>query len=179
MTASPIIAAVKIAALIVTFGGSAGATGAAGAGAAGSKLAMNVPKLAKLAAMADKLQKLYKANEAAIKAAAATKTILGAIKSESDLFAAEFANNFGDMTSPEIEKEIDRRFSPAAAVEVKKAWGIRHLALMMEANSIVTAKNVIDVAGIADPTGLVGVVSAFTNPICKDDTPFPSVNPKY
>ncbi len=179
MTASPIIAAVKIAALIVTFGGSAGATGAAGAGAAGSKLVMNVPKLAKLAAMADKLQKLYKANEAAIKAAAATKTILGAIKSETDLFAAEFANNFGDMTSPEIEKQIDAKFSPAAAIEVKKAWGVRHLALMMEANSIVTAKNVIDVAGIADPTGLVGVVSAFTNPLCKDDTPFPTVNAKY
>lgn len=179
MTASPIIAAVKIAALIVTFGGSSAATASAGATAAGSKLVANFPKLAKLAALADKLQKLYKANEAAIKAAAATKTILGAIKSETELFAAEFANNFGDMTSPEIEKEIDRRFSPAAAIEVKKAWGVRHLALMMEANSIVTAKNVIDVAGIADPTGLVGVVSAFTNPICKDDTPFPNVNPKY
>ena len=179
MTAAPIIAALKIAALIITFGGSSAATGGAAAAQAGGKLALESPKLVKLAKLAADIQRIYNANAAAIKAATTTKAVLGAIKSQSDLFAAEFANNFGDMTSPEVEKEIDRRFSPAAAIEVKKAWGVRHLALMMEANSIVTAKNVIDIAGTADPTGLVGVVSAFTNPLCKDDTPFPNVNPKY
>lgn len=179
MTTAPIIAALKIGALIATFGGSSGATAGAGVTAAGAKVGIAGPKLAKLAAMADKLQRLYKANETAIKTASATKTILGAIKSETDLFAAEFAKNFGDMTSPEIEKEIDDWYSKDAAFEIKKAWGVRHLGMMMEANAIVTTKNVIDVAGIADPTGLVGVVSAFTNPLCRDDTPFPKFKAKY
>lgn len=179
MASAPIIAAVKIAALIVTFGGSSAATGGAAAATAGGKLALQSPKLVKLAKIAADLQRIYNANAAAIKGASVAKTVLGSIKSQSDLFATEFAKNFGDMTSPEIEKEIDRRFSPEAAFEVKRQWGIHHLGLMMEANSINTAKNVIDIAGIADPTGLVGVVSAFTNPLCKDDTPFPTVHPKY
>jgi len=179
MTAAPIIAAVKIAALIVTFGGSSAATGGAAAAQAGGKLALESPKLVKLAKLAADLQRIYNANAAAIKAATMTKTVLGSIKSQSDLFATEFANNFGDMTSPEIERQIDSKFSKEAAFEIKRQWGLRHLGLMMEANSIVTAKNVIDIAGTADPTGLVGVVSAFTNPLCKDDTPFPNVNPKY
>jgi len=91
----------------------------------------------------------------------------------------EFAKHFGDMTSPSIENEIESRFSNEAAFEVKRQWGIRHLGLMMEANGVITAKYVIDIAGTADPTGLVGVVSACIDPLCKDDTPFPNVNPKY
>ena len=179
MTSAPIIAAVKIAALVVTFGGSSAATGGAASAQAGGKLALESPKLVKLAKLAADLQRLYNANEKTIKTAMTAKSVLSTIKAQSDLFTAEFANNFGDMTSPEIEKEIDRRFSKDAAYEVKRAWGLRHLGLMMEANGFATAKNVIDIAGVADPTGLVGVVSAFTNPICKDNTPFPTVNPKY
>lgn len=179
MTSAPIIAAVKIAALIVTFGGSSAATGGAASAQAGGKLALESPKLVKLAKLAADLQKIYNANEKAIKTASVTKTVLGSIKSQTDLFATEFANNFGAMTSPEIEKEIDRRFSKDAAFEIKRQWGMRHLGLMLEANGIATAKNVLDIAGTADPTGVVGVVSAFTNPLCKDDTPFPTVNPKY
>lgn len=179
MTSAPIIAAVKIAGLILTAGGSSAATGGAAAAQAGGKLALQSPKLVKLAQLAANLQKLYNANEKTIKAALGTKTVLGAIKSEVDIFATEFANNFGEMTSPEIEKEIDRRFSKDAAFAIKREWGVNHLGMMLEANGINTAKNVLDVAGIADPTGIVGVVNAFTNPICKDNTPFPTVNPKY
>ncbi len=179
MTTSPIIAAVKIAALIVTFGGSSAATGSAGASVGGGKLVANFPKLARLADQAEKLQRFYKANEVAIKAAMANKTMFLAWKSQIDIFATEFADNFGEMTSPEIEKEIDKAFSVDAAIEIKKEWGRHHVGLMMEANAIGTVQNVLSVAGIADPTGLVGVVSAFTNPLCKDDTPFPKVNPKY
>ncbi|MBK9153616.1 MAG: hypothetical protein IPM25_05290 [Chloracidobacterium sp.] len=179
MTSAPIIAAVKIAALVVTFGGSSAATGGAAAAQAGGKLALQSPKLVKLAKLAADLQRIYNVNKAAITAATKSPTVINAIKAQTDLFATEFAKNFGDMTHPNIEKEIDVRFSKEAAFEIKREWGVRHLALMMEANGIVTAKNVIDIAGTADPTGLVGVVSAFINPLCKDDTPFPNVNPTY
>jgi hypothetical protein len=179
MTSSPIIAAVKIAALVVTFGGSSAATGGAGAAVGGGKLIANSPKLLKLAQLADRLQRFYKTNETLIQIGSANVTMVLAWKSQIELFATEFADNFGDMTSPEIEKEIDSRFSKEAALEIKKEWGRHHVGLMMEANAINTANNVLSVAGIADPTGLVGVVSAFTNPLCKDDTPFPNVNPKY
>jgi len=179
MTTSPIIAALKIAALIVTFGGSSAATGSAGAAVGGGKLVANFPKLARLADQAEKLHRFYKANEIAIKAAMANKTMFLAWKSQVEIFATEFADNFGEMTSPEIENEIDKAFTVDAAIEIKKEWGRHHVGLMMEANAISTAHNVLSVAGIADPTGLVGVVSAFTNPLCKDDTPFPKVNPMY
>ena len=179
MTTSPIIAAVKIAALVVTFGGSSAATGSAGAAVGGGKLIANSPKLVKLAQLADKLQRFAKTYKTSIDAVTTSKTVVLALKSEIEIFATEFANNFGDMTSPEIEKEIDARFSKEAAFEIKKEWGRHHVGLMMEANAINTAHNVLSVAGIADPTGLVGVVSAFTNPLCKDDTPFPEVNAKY
>lgn len=179
MTSAPIIAAVKIAALIVTFGGSSAATTSAGAGVGGGKLLANSPKLAKLAQLADKLRRFYKTNEDLIKIGSANKTMILTWKSQIDIFATEFANNFGDMTSPEVEEMIDRKFSKEAAFEIKKEWGRHHVGLMMEANGINTAKNVLSVAGIADPTGITGVVSAFTHPLCKDDTPFPTVNPKY
>jgi hypothetical protein len=179
MTTSPIIAAVKIAALVVTFGGSSAATGSAGAAVGGGKLIANSPKLAKLAQMADKLQRFAKTYKSSIKAATVSKTVILTIKNQTELFATEFANNFGDMTSPEIEKKIDEEFSDAAAFEIKKEWGRHHVGLMMEANAINTANNFLSIAGIADPTGLVGVVSAFTNPLCRNDTPFPTVRPKY
>ncbi len=179
MVSSPIIAAVKIAALVATFGGSAAATGSAGAAVGGGKLIANSPKLLKLAQLADKLQRFAKTYETSIKALTATATVIATLKSQTELFATEFANNFGDMTSPEIEKEIDDRFSKSAAYEVKKEWGRHHVGLMMEANSINTAKNFLSIAGIADPTGLTGVVSAFTNPLCQFNSPFPTVNPKY
>lgn len=179
MTTAPIIAAVKIAALVVTFGGSSAATGSAGAAVGGGKLIANSPKLIKLAQLADKLQRFAKTYKDTIKAVTTTKTVVLALKSEIEIFATEFAANFGEMTSPEIEKEIDARFSKEAAFEVKKEWGRHHAGLMLEANAINTAYNVLSIAGIADPTGLVGVVSAFTNPLCRNDTPFPDVNPKY
>ncbi|MEZ5347373.1 MAG: hypothetical protein R2681_17640 [Pyrinomonadaceae bacterium] len=179
MTTAPIIAAVKIAALVATFGGSSAATGSAGAAVGGGKLIANSPKLIKLAQLADKLQRFAKTYKDTIKAATTTKTVVLALKSEIELFATEFASNFGEMTSPEIEKMIDEKFSKEAALEIKKEWGRHHAGLMLEANAINTTYNVLSVAGIADPTGLVGVVSAFTNPLCKDDTPFPNVNPKY
>jgi hypothetical protein len=178
MTSAPIIAALKIAGLIVTAGGSSVATGGAAAASTGSKL-LEYPKLAKLAQMATKIKDLYKANEQTIKVASATKTVITSLQSEVNLFSKEFADNFGDMTSPEIEKEIDARFSKEAALEIKKAWAVHHLSMMLEANVITTSKNFISVVGIADPTGLVGVVDAFLNPLCKDNTPFPTVNPKY
>ncbi|MCB1025656.1 MAG: hypothetical protein KDB79_14765, partial [Acidobacteria bacterium] len=179
MVSSPIIAAVKIAALVATFGGSSAVTGSAGAAVGGGKLIANSPKLAKLAQLADKISRFYKTYKDTIKAVTTSKTVILTLKSEIELFATEFANNFGDMTSPEIEAEIDKRFSKEAAIEVKKEWGRHHILLMMEANALNTTQNFLSIAGIADPTGLVGVVSAFTNPICQPETPFPRVNPKY
>ena len=129
--------------------------------------------------MADSLKRAAATYKTTIKAVTTTKTVVNALKNQTELFATEFSKHFGEMTSPEIEKVIDDRFSREAALEIKKEWGRHHVGLMMEANAIDTAYNVLSVAGIADPTGLVGVVSAFTNPLCRDDTPFPTVNPKY
>ncbi len=179
MTSAPIIAALKIAGLVVTAGGSSAATGGAAAATQGGKIAMQSPKLVKLAQMANKIKALYNTHQTSIKVAAGTYTALTAFQSQVSLFSKEFADNFGEMTTPEIEREIDRRFSKKAAYEIKREWGVNHISMNMEANTITTAKNFISVAGIADPTGLSGVVNAFLNPLCKESTPFPTVRPKY
>ena len=179
MTSTPIIAALKIAGLVATGGASSAATGGAAAAANGSKLAASSPKLIKLASMVSKIKKLYEANKNTIKIAAGTYTVVTSLQSEVNLFSKEFADNFGEMTTPEIEKEIDRRFSREAALAIKKEWAIHHLSMNMEANVITTSKNFISVASIADPTGLSSVVNAFLNPLCKESTPFPTVRPKY
>ncbi|MBS1789115.1 MAG: hypothetical protein JST85_15410 [Acidobacteria bacterium] len=98
---------------------------------------------------------------------------------EVDLFSKEFADNFDLMTSPEINREINKRFGKDAAYQIKQQWGIRHLSMMLEANGFATAKNVVSTISMADPTGLVSVGNAFAHPICKDNTPFPAVHPLY
>ncbi len=179
MTSAPIIAALKIAGLVATAGASSAATGGAAAAAKGSKLAASSPKLIKLASMLSKIKKLYEANKQTIKVAAGTYKVVTALQSEVNLFSKEFADNFGDMTTPEIEKEIDRRFSREAALAIKKEWAVHHISMNMEANTITTSKNFISVASVADPTGLSSVVNAFLNPLCKESTPFPTVRPKF
>jgi len=106
-------------------------------------------------------------------------TISTAVGRQVDLFSRQFADNFAVLTSPEINVEIDQKFGKDAAYQIKRQWGIQHLALMLDTDGFKTAQNAISIVSAVDPTGLVGVASAFMHPICKDNTPFPTVHPLY
>lgn len=91
----------------------------------------------------------------------------------------EFSGDFAAMTSDEINSQIDKTFSPRAALYIKKEWAKRHLRMTWKASTISAAKKIGSLVSIADPTGLSAVANAFANPICDDDTPFPEVEPLY
>ncbi|MDQ3179206.1 MAG: hypothetical protein M3Q33_01675, partial [Acidobacteriota bacterium] len=150
----------------------------------------------KLAVAAAKVAKAFKAVKGSVealvggaKALANIKKVVkvggklyvaaSAIGREVDLFSREFAENFEVWTTPEIAKEIDQRFGKEAAFQIKRQWGLRHLTLMLEADGFATAKNVLSLVSIADPTGLVAVGEAFMHPICKSDVRFPTVTALY
>ncbi len=102
-----------------------------------------------------------------------------AVTKEIDLFSKEFADNFAALTSPAIAARIDRAFGKEGAYQVKRQWGIRHLILMLNADGFATVKDNISLASAADPTGILSVVSAYDNPICGNDAPFPTLHPLY
>lgn len=105
--------------------------------------------------------------------------VASGVGKEVDHFTKEFANSFADQTSPEIAAEIDKNFSPQAALAIKKQWGINMLFSKLDAEGFATAKNVLTIVSAADPTGIVGVAEAFMHPICGKNTPFPKVTPLY
>jgi hypothetical protein len=95
------------------------------------------------------------------------------------VYSREYALNFADMTSPEISKEIDDRFGKTGAMEIKKRWALYNMQLVGQASGFATGQVILSVISTFDPTGITGIVSAFTHPVCGDDTPFPAVTPLY
>ena len=82
-------------------------------------------------------------------------------------------------TSKEINDEINRRFRPKTASYLKKRWGDIQLKEMAEADGMGIAQDVLSMASLADPTGVVGAVASFTKPICQTVIPFPSLSGGY
>ena len=189
MVQEPVMLVVNTATLIATLGQSAAATGAAKAG----QVATTVTKLA---ASMNKVKNAFKAVKGSVeqlvggpaklaqikkivKIGKKTYKVASTIGSEIDNFSIEFANNFSDMTSPEIDAEINARFGKVAAYQIKKEWGARHLMMNLEANGFATAKFLLELVSIADPIGVTGVINAFLHPICKSDAKLPEVTPLY
>ena len=170
--------------------------GSASAVTAPAKAAQVAASVTKLAAAAAKVKKAFTAAKGSVEAmvggAKALANIQKALKiggkiyvagsaigREVDLFSREFAENFEVWTTPEIAREIDQRFGKEAAFQIKRQWGLRHLTLMLETDGFATAKNMLSLVSIADPTGLVAVGEAFMHPICKSDSKFPTVTKLY
>jgi hypothetical protein len=86
-----------------------------------------------------------------------------------------FAEDFAGQTSPAINDEINRRFTPLVAEFLKRQWADVELVMMAEVNGWITASRLLSFAAIADPTGLVALAAAFAKPLCKTAVPFPCV----
>lgn len=103
-------------------------------------------------------------------------------KGSSRLVAAysdQYAKHFAALTSPEIDQTINSRFGPIGRRQIKREWARVNVSLMLGAKGIETAQAVLSIVSLVDPTGLVGVASAFTHPVCNLDTPFPAVTVRY
>ncbi|MGB7555950.1 MAG: carboxypeptidase regulatory-like domain-containing protein [Candidatus Korobacteraceae bacterium] len=96
-----------------------------------------------------------------------------------DLYSREYADNFDKLTSPAIAAQIDQRFGPVGAYQVKREWGVRHLILAMHADGYEKQTNEISALSTFDFSGVLGVVSAFMKPTCEGNTVFPTVHPLY
>jgi hypothetical protein len=94
-------------------------------------------------------------------------------------YSKAFAEDFTNQTSPEINAEIDRRFHPTTAYLIKKEWGLVQLEEMATVNNWKIAKNVLSAVSIVDITGVTGVVSAYTKPVCGETLPFPTLSQSY
>jgi hypothetical protein len=90
-------------------------------------------------------------------------------------YANLFSDDFETLTTPEVAKEIDSKFSAGAAAQIKREWGIRHLALTLQMNGFTAAKDLLWLASFGDPSGLSAVANAFLHPVCASETPFPDV----
>jgi hypothetical protein len=102
----------------------------------------------------------------------ASADVVQAVQAFEDAFVADFVA----QTSTTIDAEINRRFHPATARFLKKAWADVQLAEMTAANSWETASTVLGFIGVIDIAGVMGVVSAYTKPICLEDKPFPCIS---
>jgi len=194
-----VLAPIMLAASLIPIGGeikdaamaAKGATTAAEAAAEASKLAQIGAKLKELYAPvkdlvtaakgkledvvggAENLQKIF----AVGKFGGSVYTVANAANKQIDLYSREVADNFTDMTSVAINAQIDKSFSPAAAYQIKRQWGIRSMLMNMENDGFATAKNAVSAASAVDPTGILNCVSAYMQPICSNSVPFPVVHP--
>ena len=178
MVIAPIMSAISIGSMLSASEGTATAN-------AGLQTVTNVEKISRLARLKqayDAVKVAYATIKPAVDVAKTANNVRNVLSSEYaviDRYKKEFSDSFADMTSPEIEKEINDRFGPQGAYEIKSRWGGIHLAQMFEADSFATAKNVLTVVSIVDITGLTAVVNAFAHPICKDNSLFPAVTPRH
>jgi hypothetical protein len=95
------------------------------------------------------------------------------------LWVADYVGVFSRMTTPKVESEIAKHFSPEAADWVRQQYALHHLSLMMEADGMDFAQGVLGAVTVFDPSGVSDVVAAYTHPICELDEAFPTVSAAY
>ena len=88
-----------------------------------------------------------------------------------------YASRLAEMTTKEVAVTIQKQFAPNAAKWVAKEYGKTQLYMATKQTDAQLAESYArDLAGL-DPTGVAGVVEAFTQSICNSDEPFPKVTP--
>ena len=85
------------------------------------------------------------------------------------------ANNFAEMTSPEIDSMLDQKLDPADAAYVKRLWA------MMQFNEVAAAQGwqidgtVLDTVSLVDITEISHLVAVYKEPICLKVATFPEL----
>jgi hypothetical protein len=74
--------------------------------------------------------------------------------------------DFASITSPEINNKIDALYDPIEAAFIKSEYTNTMLAEMQATTDFDIAKSALTAVAMIDPTGIVSLVNAFTQPIC-------------
>jgi len=122
-------------------------------------------RITKILDKADKVKKVLKGVQKV------SKEVYETVKMYQDAFSAEFA----DQTSPAINAAVDARYGVGTATSnfIKKSWSDIQLNEMAITLGAAQLSNVMSVAALADPSGIVDTINAYAKPICypKGDLP--------
>jgi hypothetical protein len=78
------------------------------------------------------------------------------------------SDNFATITSQEINDKIDANYTPVEAKFIKQYYSTKMLAEVQATSDFEIAKESLSNIALVDPTGIVGLVDAFTHPLCGD-----------
>jgi hypothetical protein len=183
-----VFAPINLALNIITFGVSGGASSAATAGAntalgGASAASAGATKLALGSHWITLFQALEKANTV-------VETVTGTqdkvdyvlanvdnLETELTRWNYEYERHFWSLTSERIDRMINERLPhPEDAAYIKQKFGQYQLVTMLEADGWRIANTVLTAASF-EPSGIVAVIQAFAQPLCRTDiNPFPTVS---
>ncbi len=146
----------------------------AGSGSAATASTNKVVMAAKKAAAT------YKTEIEMAKEAKAIGTVAYQYGKTVDLWVEDYLAHFDRVTTKEVKDKLDERFAryPNAKAWVKRQYALSNLSLMTQSDLQQTEKNGLAMIAAVDPTGVAGVVNAFSHPICSASEAFPAVNPR-
>lgn len=95
--------------------------------------------------------------------------------SDYEEYKHDYAENFEEQTTKEINDAIDQNFAPHTATYLKQQWAMRELMIMAEANDWGIATDALLFSSAFDPTGVLDVIAAYTKPNCVVNEKFPVI----
>ena len=115
----------------------------------------------------------------AIQAMKTTYDVASTVYEAQNTYRSTFSEDFVEQTSPEIAARIDAEFPADVAAHIKRSWADVQLARLASTEGWEAAETALTVVSLVDPTGVVGVVSAFAKPVCQPLMPFPTLAGSY
>ncbi len=98
-------------------------------------------------------------------------------KKSVEIWVNRYSEDFAQLTTPGIAAALAAGCRGHAAAEkwLKEQYALQSLSLMLAKDIGDTAKNTLATVSNFEPTGIAGVISAYSHPICVGDEKFPAV----
>jgi len=101
------------------------------------------------------------------------------VHSAANDFIKAYADDFAARQALRLIARSTKIFHRTSRDTSRNIWGSIQLREMAGANDFQIAQDVLSAVSIIDITGVTGVVSAYTKPICQEITPFPNLSQTY
>ncbi|MDD5210418.1 MAG: hypothetical protein PHV36_13580 [Elusimicrobiales bacterium] len=130
-------------------------------------LAMNIASAGTVSAVA------YPAVKAAFYAGSSANDTRKSV----EVWVNRYSEDFAQLTTPGIAAALAAGCRGHAAAEkwLKEQYALQSLSLMLAKDIGDTAKNTLATVSNFEPTGVAGVISAYSHPVCVEDEKFPAV----
>lgn len=124
------------------------------------------------------LSGLYKDVVDTLTLAMKAKSVVNAqdkVQATVNLWVDETSKDFDKLTRGGMSAELAAYLrDPAQLAWIKRQYALDHLHLMLTKDLEETALNGISAVSGFDPTGITGVIAAFSKPVCRANEPFPA-----